>query len=405
MKDIGSYSINTFSTTIEAEVKRLGAQVDLFWDKEIQLYKNYGVKDGLNLLECGSGPGFVLKRLLDEFSNCKITGLEVDPYLCKVSNTLLNKFDKHRWLVVQGSVMETGLGDDSFDFVIARLLLEHLPDPQGALREIRRILKPGGRIIVLDNDFRMHLRTYPDIPELSYLYDAYCKARFDNGGNPHIGSELPIFLKEAGFTVLNIDVIYNHSTFSGDKAFLNSDGVGISSQLVKDGYLDSKILDTISQKWRAVLSQKSHAFFRQIFIALGEKSDNQNYDSVQETIEEVKRDKPGISRVELFYCSKQEKYDKLAKYLLRQISVTLHIDASELDFQTHLTDVGFDSIDAVDVQVAIQNDLGIDISVSDFFDGKDIGQIIEFILEKFTIKKAELSQKNEGLIEWENGEI
>jgi len=319
MKNIGSYSINTFSTTIEAEVKRLGAQVELFWEKEIQLYKNYGIDDGLNILECGSVPGYVLKKLLDEFSNCRFTGLEIDSYLCEVSKSVLDKYDNTRWHVLQRSVMETGFADNSFDFVIARLILEHLPDPLGALREIRRILKPGGRVIVLDNDFRIHLRTYPDIPELSFLYDAYCKARFDNGGNPYIGSELPVFLKNTGFIVLNMEVLYNHSFFCGDKAFLNSDSIGISSRLVKDGYLDSKILDTISQKWRAILLEKNHAFFRQIFIAVGEKSDNQKYNSNQEAVKNVKRDKPGISKADLFYSTEEEKYDKLAKYFLTQV--------------------------------------------------------------------------------------
>ena len=44
------------------------------------------------------------------------------------------------------SALELPFADDSFDVVVSQEVFEHLPDPWGALREVRRTLKPGGRL-------------------------------------------------------------------------------------------------------------------------------------------------------------------------------------------------------------------------------------------------------------------
>lgn len=79
--------------------------------------------------------------------------------------------------------------DNSFDFVIARMVLEHLPNPLDAVKEVYRVLKTAEKGVFIDNDFDMHLRAHPDIAELTELYEAYCRCRVSDGGNPRIGRE------------------------------------------------------------------------------------------------------------------------------------------------------------------------------------------------------------------------
>jgi acyl carrier protein len=164
------------------------------------------------------------------------------------------------------------LADDSFDFVIARLLLEHLPEPLIAAKEIYRVLKPGGKVVIIDNDFEVHLNTYPYIPELSLLYDAYCRARIEEGGNPKIGRELPYILRKSGFANVDIETIIAHSEVVGDEIFLKSEGSGIPTKLVEDGYLPRDVLESLTGKWYEMLQEDSHAVFRQLFIVGGEKN-------------------------------------------------------------------------------------------------------------------------------------
>ena len=58
----GSYKIESFTDNKESEVTRLKYQVDLFYKKEFELYKRIGLKDGMNIIECGSGPGFLIRN-------------------------------------------------------------------------------------------------------------------------------------------------------------------------------------------------------------------------------------------------------------------------------------------------------------------------------------------------------
>jgi ubiquinone/menaquinone biosynthesis C-methylase UbiE len=51
--------------------------------------------------------------------------------------------------MMESSVMEMPLRDETFDFAYARLVFQHLPDPLGAMREIRRVLKPGGKLVII----------------------------------------------------------------------------------------------------------------------------------------------------------------------------------------------------------------------------------------------------------------
>jgi SAM-dependent methyltransferase len=167
--------------------------------------------------------------------------------------------------------MDTKLPENMYDFAITRMVIEHLPDPINAVKEVHRLLKPGKKAVFIDNDFEMHLMTYPPIPELRELYDAYCHARCSEGGNPKIGRELPFILKKVGFSNIDFEVISAHSVIVGDDVFFKSQGIGIPSKLVRDGYLSSKMLGKISVQWRNIIKEKNHAIIRQLYMGIGEK--------------------------------------------------------------------------------------------------------------------------------------
>ncbi|SFS42488.1 class I SAM-dependent methyltransferase [Marininema halotolerans] len=271
MTQTGSYHVETIASNMEAEIERLKSQVDLFWDKEGKHYIEYGLKDGMSVIELGSGPGYLLEKLLVTFPHIHVTGLEIDPILFNYANANVASHEADRCQMVEGSIMDTKLNEGSFDFAITRLVLEHLPDPIGAIKEVFRILKPGGKAVFIDNDFEMHIMTHPHIFELRALYDAYCESRYAEGGNPKIGRELPRLLKQGGFSKIDFEVISAHSDIVGDEKFFKSEGIGIPSKLVQDGFLPSKVLGEISMKWRNMIRKDDHSMVRQLYMASGEK--------------------------------------------------------------------------------------------------------------------------------------
>src|SRR5262245_43222146 len=87
----------------------------------------------------------------------------------------------------------------TFDIAHARFLLEHLPDPVVAVREMVRAVRPGGRII-LEDDGHDVIRLWPEPPGFSRLWQAYMRTYDRVGNDPLIGHRLVSLLVEAGAT-------------------------------------------------------------------------------------------------------------------------------------------------------------------------------------------------------------
>lgn len=271
MEQQGSYQVNTISASIKNEINRLKGQVELFWDNEFKHYIEYGLEDGKSIVEIGSGPGFVTEKILQSFPNVQITLVEREPLFVDYSGKYLSEAGYENFDIINKSIMNTELPDNKFDIAIIRLLLEHLPDPVNAVKEVYRILKPGGKAIFVDNDFEMHIMTYPRIPELRDLYEAYCSSRYAEGGNPKIGRELPYILKKGGFSNIYFESINAHSEVVGEDLFFKSEGIGIPVKLVQDGFLSSKKLAKVSVGWRNMLKNENHSIIRQLYMAVGKK--------------------------------------------------------------------------------------------------------------------------------------
>ena len=76
--------------------------------------------------------------------------------------------------------------DDSFDVVHAHQVLQHVPEPVRALREMARVTRPGGTVAVRDTDYSA-FTWWPRLPELDTWLDLYVRAARANGGEPDAG--------------------------------------------------------------------------------------------------------------------------------------------------------------------------------------------------------------------------
>ncbi|CAM2065403.1 Methyltransferase domain-containing protein [Sulfidibacter corallicola] len=266
-----SYVISTVARELNAEIDRLAAQVDLFWEQEAAFHTKAGLDEALSLVEFGSGPGYYSARLMERFPDLNLTCIEIDKVLTDHAEAMLAQCGFNQVQVRTDSITANRLPDLSYDASLARLLIEHLADPLEGLQEMQRILKPNGLAIVIDNDFSLHTLTYPEIPELAELFEAYCASRRSQGGSPRIGRRLPNLLEEAGFVDIHFDIVVAHNALTGDDIFLASEGVGIPAKLVEEGYLCSKTLATISRKWRDMLQSRPHTIMRKLCIASGRK--------------------------------------------------------------------------------------------------------------------------------------
>jgi len=95
------------------------------------------------ILDCGCGLGWFLK-VIGELTSCRLVGLDID-------RTRLGRARREvggRAELVTGDAVALPFGDRTFDKVILSEVLEHLPDDLGALREVWRVLRPGGVVAI-----------------------------------------------------------------------------------------------------------------------------------------------------------------------------------------------------------------------------------------------------------------
>ena len=85
----------------------------------------------------------------------------------------------------------------SFDVAHTRFLLEHLHDPLPVVRSMVQAVRPGGRIVLEDDDHDL-LRLYPEPPGFAQLWQAYQRSYVHLGNDPTIGRRLVSLLVEAG---------------------------------------------------------------------------------------------------------------------------------------------------------------------------------------------------------------
>lgn len=201
---------------LESEMERLKQQVVLSWEREIRLLKWLGLEDGLKVAELGCGPGYVTAQLLAEFPNLAITALDADAQMIERGQAYVANHPQVQW--VTASVQKTGLPSDTFDFAIARYLFQHIPDPLTAVQEILRLLKPGGKLAIIDIDAQLWGIVSPSFPQLQAIYAKSGQA--SRGGNRLIGRHLWQILKEAGYHNPQLDAFVYHSPEMGLEPFL-----------------------------------------------------------------------------------------------------------------------------------------------------------------------------------------
>lgn len=117
------------------------------------LVKRFNIPAGAKLLDVGCGRG----DFLNGFRNCGLDALGVDhdPSGAKVGKDVVVKYAD----VEKG---EFPFEDSTFDVVYSKSVIEHLSDPTHFIKETRRILKPGGRIIVMTPDWVTTMKIFYD---------------------------------------------------------------------------------------------------------------------------------------------------------------------------------------------------------------------------------------------------
>lgn len=243
MSAASSYHLPESEDDAQVELQRLAAQAHDGWAKEARTLSWLGLKDGMSVLEVGSGPGYLTEQLLALVPSSAITCVEIDRALLEQAERYLQHKARGRVQFVEGSVLDSQLPSDQFDVAYARLVFQHLGDPLGAASEIRRVLKPGGKLIIYDVDDELFGLFQPPLPAFAPVLKAFGQAQATRGGNRYIGRSLSGLLTAAGFGSIEVEVVASHSAGTGIEAFLQHIRPDRMQSLVTSGHLTKEELE------------------------------------------------------------------------------------------------------------------------------------------------------------------
>jgi ubiquinone/menaquinone biosynthesis C-methylase UbiE len=168
------------------------------------------LRPGDAVLEIGSGLGILAREVAARVPHGRVVGMEYSAEqlaAVKVAapNLSFRPGDAHR----------LELPDNSFDVVYCRYLLEHVADPGMVLAEMRRVLKPGGKFFVQENDIAVNV-LFPECPAFDRVWKKFAELQQQLGGDALIGKKLFALCTKAGFRNVAPSIVPEVHAFGSD---------------------------------------------------------------------------------------------------------------------------------------------------------------------------------------------
>jgi ubiquinone/menaquinone biosynthesis C-methylase UbiE len=154
------------------------------------------------VLDIGSGPGLLAKDIAATVgAEGAVVGVDISPPMLSIARKRCEAFPWSRFEVANATSL--AFEDKSFDVGVATQVYEYVADIPAALAELYRVIRPGGRVVIVDTDYDSWVVHTSD-PERFARVRAAWDAHFVHPGLPRV---LIPALRQAGFAVLAQEVI------------------------------------------------------------------------------------------------------------------------------------------------------------------------------------------------------
>src|SRR3954463_10813377 len=161
----------------------------------VDAIKRMGIKPGDRVLEVGVGTGINVDLYT---ADCAVTGIDLSRSMLEKARERVARKGVRNVRLLQMDAANLKFADDTFDIVYAPYVISVVPDPVAVTREMVRVCRPGGKIVIL-NHFRSKSRIGASLERMISPVTRYIGFKSD--------LDLPAFLVQAGLKPVSIDKV------------------------------------------------------------------------------------------------------------------------------------------------------------------------------------------------------
>jgi ubiquinone/menaquinone biosynthesis C-methylase UbiE len=167
----------------------------------------------VKVLDVGCGTGLFAERLRQAMPQARVWGIDLVASMLQKGSA---RWERHGGVVqpVQGDSERLPFADDTFDFITCANSFHHYPHQERAVQEMHRVLRPGGRLLIIDG--------YRDAPWGWFIYD-FCVASVEGAVHHASARRFREIFDRAGLQAVAQRV------FRGPAPFLLTEAVGANA--------------------------------------------------------------------------------------------------------------------------------------------------------------------------------
>jgi len=178
---------------------------------EQKIFRDVDFSESARILEVGCGVGAQSEILLRRFPKLKIMGIDyADAQLATLEARInAGELSRDRFEFQKMNAMKMDFADKSFDGAFLCWVLEHIPDPQKVLHEVRRVLREGS-VVWISEVLNASFFLDPYSPHTWKYWSEFNDFQFEKAGDPFVGAKLGNMLLNAGFRDIQTRLVSWH---------------------------------------------------------------------------------------------------------------------------------------------------------------------------------------------------
>ena len=214
------------------------------------------LRPGLSLLDVGCGPGTITADFATRLAPGRVCGIDLSADVVAAATRDHPGVEFATGDVYSMAFEDGGRARAPWDIVHAHQVLQHVADPVTALKEMRRVVRPGGIVAARDSDYG-GFTWHPADERLTRWLALYHEIARSNGGEPDAGRYLLSWARHAGFERIDASASAWCFATPEDRAWWGGlwaermTSSAIATQAIRDGRATPEDLAAMADGWRA----------------------------------------------------------------------------------------------------------------------------------------------------------